>query len=99
MPHGSLSLLLYLVSALDRLLLANAMTCNTVMSCALSLSVHSFLTYGSPALRPTPDLSFSKYIGLAFIVEHHACVFLYYSFALFYSSSCFWFIIHPVFTE
>ena len=63
MPNASLSILLYLFSALDRLLLANTMVCNMLLSDTMSHGqLVPFLVYSRPA--PSPDASVSKYSGL-----------------------------------
>ena len=64
-PNTSLSILLYLFSPLDRLLLANDMGHSILLSGALSLGqLVPFLVCSKLAVISTPDTSVSKYNGL-----------------------------------
>ena len=61
MLNASLSMLLYPVSALIMLLLANAIWCNAVLSGVSSSGNHKPpLICRRPALNPTPDASVSR---------------------------------------
>ena len=78
MPSASLSVLLSWVSAVFRLLLANAIGCSTALSGA------QFLVKCIPCLawrrlvpRPTPNICFHVSLFL-FIVECHGCILLDY---------------------
>ena len=65
MPSASLSILLYLFSALIRLLLENAMGLGMLLSSALSLEQLVLLLFcRRSAPNQTPDASVSTYSGL-----------------------------------
>ena len=65
MLNASLSILLYLLSVLDRLLLVNVMGLSMLLSGAMSLEkVVSFLVYRRLVPIPAPDASVSGYSGL-----------------------------------
>ena len=70
MLSASLSMLLYLVSVLDTLLLVNVMGCNIILS---SGSFHGqfipTLTSRHPAPKPTSEASLSKCNGY-FLLQH-----------------------------
>ena len=62
MPSASISMLLYSVSVLDRLLPANAMGLSTELSGAVSIGqLIPSLTCNSDTPRPPPDASISWY--------------------------------------
>ena len=64
-PSAFISMLLYLYSAHDRLLLANAMGLNRLLLGAISLGqLVPFLVCSKPASSHTSDASVSKYSGL-----------------------------------
>ena len=65
MPNASLSVLLYLFSVLDRLLLVNVMDHSMLLSGAVSLGqLVQFLVCSRLAPSPIPDASVSNYSGL-----------------------------------
>ena len=69
-PSASLSILLYLFSALVRLLLLNAISLSMLLSGASSLGqLVLLLVCNKAAPSPAPDASVSIYL------EFHACIF------------------------
>ena len=100
MLHASFSMLLYIVSALDGLLLVMAMELGAILpGVLLKGQFISPIICSSPAPSPTPDTSVSKNCG-SFSLQNlmHASL-LMIALALLHGSSHAWFHFHTVFMD